>query len=80
MINNSTNFNKTNYHLSLKSIDHNKKTTMYNIGNSGSDVGRAQKCGGFKPVNRSKIPPPLLYAVPRAFWPYYHLPIYPQYT
>jgi len=51
MVNNLININKTNNHLSLQIIEHKKKTTTYNIGNPGSDLGQAQTCGGVKPVD-----------------------------
>ena len=64
MVNNSTNINKTNNHLSpqqqspltsttitshLNSLNINK-TTTYVVGNPGPGLGQAQKCGRIKPM------------------------------
>ena len=48
MVNNSTNINKTNNHLSP---EHTKKRgiTTYDIGNPDPGLGHTQKCGGVKP-------------------------------
>ena len=53
MVNNSTNINKTNNHLSLSNcIKKNKKTpTTYDVENPGHALLQVQKCGGAKPVN-----------------------------
>jgi hypothetical protein len=48
MVNNSTNFNKANNHISLQLIEHRK---FHNAGNPGPDLRQAQKCGGVKTVN-----------------------------
>jgi hypothetical protein len=48
---NSTNINKTKYHLSFHIIEH-KKSTTYNVGNPGHGLEQTQTCGGVKPVNR----------------------------
>ena len=47
VVNNSTNINKMNNHLSLKT----KRGTMTNVGNLGLGLGQAHKYGGVKPVN-----------------------------
>jgi hypothetical protein len=49
---NSTNTNKTNSHLLflLNSLN-TKKTTTYDVGNTGPGLGQAHKGGGVKPVN-----------------------------
>jgi hypothetical protein len=49
MVNNSTNTKKTNNHLSPLLTEH-KKTMAYDIGNPGSSLGQAPKCGRVKPV------------------------------
>jgi hypothetical protein len=56
MVNNSTNINKTNNHLSPQIIEHKKKhkkkqnkTTAYNIVNCG--LRQLQRCSDVKPVN-----------------------------
>jgi len=46
MVNNSNNTNN----FSPQTIEHNKKTKTYGIGNPGPDLGQAQKCGGVKLV------------------------------
>jgi hypothetical protein len=43
MVNNSTNVNKTNNHLSLQITKHKKKTRTYDIGNPDPGLGQAQK-------------------------------------
>ena len=42
--------NKTNInnHLLHQIIEHQKKTTTYDVGNPGPGLGQAQKCGGIK--------------------------------
>jgi hypothetical protein len=45
MVNNSTNINQTNDHLSPQLIEH-KKATAYNIGNLGNDMEQAQYVTG----------------------------------
>ena len=50
MVNNSTNINKTNNHLSYQIIQY-KQTIAYYVGDSGHDLGQAEKSGGVKPVN-----------------------------
>lgn len=58
MVNYATNVNRPNNHLSHKSL--NTKTTKYSDGNIGPGFRPAQKCCGFKPLN--KIPTiPLFY-------------------
>ena len=42
MVNNSTNINKTDNHLSIQLTGH-KKTTTYEVGNSGDALGQAQQ-------------------------------------
>jgi len=51
-VNNSTNINKKNNHLSTQTTQH-KKRLIYDIGNHGLGLGQAQKCGRVKiqPVN-----------------------------
>jgi hypothetical protein len=49
MVNNS---NKMNYHLSLLINEHKEKIIAYHVGNPNPGLGQAQKCGGFKTVNR----------------------------
>jgi hypothetical protein len=52
MVNNSTNINKTNNHLSLQINTVNiKKTMTYDVGNPGPGLKLAQKCGEVKLVN-----------------------------
>ena len=81
MDNNSTNFNKSNNHLSLQLIELNKKTTtIYNIGNSGSDVGKAQKYGSVKPGNESQILSLCCMFTLERYGPIIVLPLYPLYT
>jgi hypothetical protein len=46
MINNSTYDNKMN---NLRNSSSKQKTTTYDVGNSGPDLGHAQKCGRVKP-------------------------------
>jgi hypothetical protein len=52
MVNNSTNINKMNNHLSsqLNSLNSKKRTTTYGIGNPAPGLRQAHKCGGVKPV------------------------------
>ena len=50
MVNNSTNINKTNDHLSSQLIEH-RKTTIFDVGNPGTGLGQVQKGGADKPVN-----------------------------
>ena len=50
-VNNSTNINKMNNHLSYSLTEHKKKIQTYDVGNWGSRLGRAQKCGGVNPLN-----------------------------
>lgn len=60
MVNYATNVNRPNNHLSHKSL--NTKTTKYSDGNIGPGFRPAQKCCGFKPLN--KIPTiPLFYGL-----------------
>ena len=40
MVNNSTNINKTNNHLSLSLTEHTKKTKTYDLGNLGPGLGQ----------------------------------------
>jgi hypothetical protein len=52
MVNNSTNINKTNNHLSLQiNMLNIKKTMTYDVGNPGPGLELAQKCGEVKLVN-----------------------------
>ena len=46
MVNNSTNINQTNDHLSPQFIEHKKKATVYNIGNPGHGMEQAQDVTG----------------------------------
>jgi hypothetical protein len=46
MINNSTYDNKMN---NLHNSSNKQKTTTYDVGNPGPDLGHAQKCGRVKP-------------------------------
>ena len=50
MVNNSTNINKINNHLSPQLIKH-KKNTTYDVENPGPHLGRAQRGGDVKSVN-----------------------------
>jgi hypothetical protein len=43
MVNNSTDINKKNNHLSHQSTEH-KETMTYDIGNPGPGLGQPQKC------------------------------------
>jgi hypothetical protein len=36
--------------MHTSTIEH-KKTTTYNVGNTGPSLGQAQQCGGVKPIN-----------------------------
>ena len=47
MVNNSTNINKTNNHLSPQLIEY-KKITTDEVGNLGPCLGQVKKCGGVK--------------------------------
>jgi hypothetical protein len=49
MVNNSTNINKTNNHLSPQLTEH-KKTTKYDVEHRGPALGQAHKCSGVKPI------------------------------
>jgi hypothetical protein len=49
MVNNSTNINKMNNHLSLQTVK--KKTMAYDIGNPCPDLGQPQKCVKLKLYN-----------------------------
>ena len=51
MVNNSTDINKTNNHLSPQLIEHKNKNMTYDIGNLSPYLGKAQKCGRVKLVN-----------------------------
>jgi hypothetical protein len=51
MVNNSTNINKMNNHLSPSLTEHKKKTMKYDIRNPGLCLGQAQKCDRVKPIN-----------------------------
>jgi hypothetical protein len=55
MVNNATNINKTQNHISSQPIEH-KKTTTYDVGNSGPGLGQAQKCGVVEQLNGTPIP------------------------
>ena len=44
MINNSTNINKMDNHLSPQTIEHKKKKTTYDVENSGPEMEQPQKC------------------------------------
>jgi hypothetical protein len=50
MVSNSTNINKMKNNLSLQLIKH-KKTMIYEVGNSGPDLGQTKPCGRVKLVN-----------------------------
>ena len=50
MVNNSTNINKINNHLSLQLTKH-KKTWTNDVENPGPHLGRTQKGGDVKPAN-----------------------------
>jgi hypothetical protein len=50
MVNNSTNINKMKNNLSFQLIKH-KKTMIYEVGNSGPDLGQTKPCGRVKLVN-----------------------------
>jgi hypothetical protein len=50
MVDNSTNSNKTNNHLSPQTTEH-KNTTAYGVGNLGLGLGQIQKYGRVKPFN-----------------------------
>jgi hypothetical protein len=58
MVNNSTNINKTNNNLSLKSSSI-KKIITYGVGNPCPCFGQSHRCGRVMPVNG--IPVPLMY-------------------
>jgi hypothetical protein len=65
MVNNSTNINKINNHLSSLLTEH-KKNMTYDVGNPDSGIGQAQKCGGVKPVNGIPTLPLLIIGSPLA--------------
>jgi hypothetical protein len=46
MVNNSTNINQTNDHLSPQFVEHKKKATAYNIGNLDNGMEQAQYVTG----------------------------------
>ena len=48
MVNNYTNINKANNHLSAEAMEH-KKITTYGLGNPSSDLYKAHICGMAKP-------------------------------
>ena len=50
MVNNSTNINKANKHLSPQLIEHKKNYDII-IGNPGPCLRQIEKCRGVKPVN-----------------------------
>ena len=54
MVNNSTNINKTNNHLSLQLIENKKQDQDKWHWKSGSGLGHAQTCGRVYPVNGSQ--------------------------
>ena len=47
-VNNFTNINKPNNHISPELAEHKKGTTTYDVGNSGSGLGQAHKYGGVR--------------------------------
>ena len=49
MVNNSTDINKKNNHLSPALSEH--IIDHHDVGNPHPGFGRAEKCGGVKPVN-----------------------------
>jgi len=51
MINNASNINKMDNHISPQIIKY-KRTTTYDVGDPGLDLKQTQKCGGVKLVNR----------------------------
>jgi hypothetical protein len=51
MVNNFTNINKTNNHPSPQPNEHNKTTTIFEVGNLTHGLRQAQQCVGVKPVN-----------------------------
>ena len=51
IVNNSTNINKTNRHLSRQFIAGKKITTTYDVEIPGPSMGQEQRCGGVKLVN-----------------------------
>ena len=55
MVNNSTNINKTNNHLSHQLTEH--KKIPYVVGNPGTSLEHAELSGGVKPVNGIPIVP-----------------------
>jgi hypothetical protein len=57
MVNNSTDINKTNHYISFE----HKKTTTYDIGIPGRDLGQAYKCGGVKLIIEIPLPLRLLF-------------------
>jgi len=50
MVNNSTNINKMNNHLSPQLIEH-KKNQWHDFGNPGAGLEQAHSCGRVKPIN-----------------------------
>ena len=50
VVNNSTNINKTNNHLSPQLTEHDDKTKTYPDWNPGHDLGRSYKCCEVKPT------------------------------
>jgi len=56
MVNNSTNINKTNNHLSHQLTEH--KKTPYDVGYPVTSLEHAEQGGGVKPVNVIPILPP----------------------
>ena len=55
MVNNSTDINKKNNHLSPLLSEH--IIDHHDVGNPHPSFGRAEKCGGVKPVNGIPAPP-----------------------
>ena len=51
MVNNSTNINKMNNHISPQLIKHKQKTMIYDIGNPGPGLRQAQKCSRVQLIN-----------------------------
>ena len=51
MINNFTNINKTNNHVSCLITEYNKETFRYDVWNTGHGLRQVQNCGGVKPFN-----------------------------
>jgi len=57
MVNNFTNINKTNNHLSPQAIKYGEKNMTNDDENPGPGLGKARKCGSVKQVNAIPIVP-----------------------